>query len=95
METQTAVKYRGASFCRTIKLPATPPRPLQAVTAAAITARFHWLHLFNLIAVKRLMVNSPRDIVGLIAVQCSPVRDVSTCSQEDSDVAHCTPPGES
>jgi len=26
-----------------MKLPATPPSPLHADTAAAVTARFHWL----------------------------------------------------
>lgn len=41
METQIAVIYRGASFCRTMKLPAMPPAPLQAVTAAAVKTRFH------------------------------------------------------
>lgn len=45
MEIHIAEIYRGASSARTIKLPAIPPRPLQAVTAAAETTRFHCLYM--------------------------------------------------
>ncbi len=38
---QIAVMYLGASFCLTIKLPAIPPSPLQAVIEAANVALFH------------------------------------------------------
>lgn len=42
IDTQTAVTYVGASLERTMKLPAMPPRPFDAVTAAATVALFHW-----------------------------------------------------
>lgn len=41
METHTAVAYVGDSTFRTMKLPAIPPSPLHAVTAAATVALFH------------------------------------------------------
>lgn len=43
IEIQIAVRYWGASVCRTIKDPAIPPSPLKAVVVAAETTRFHWL----------------------------------------------------
>lgn len=43
IETHIAVKYRGASVCRNMKEPATPPSPFSAVVVAAETTRFHWL----------------------------------------------------
>lgn len=41
IDTQIAVIYLGASGCLTMKLPAIPPAPLKAVTAAAVNTRFH------------------------------------------------------
>lgn len=41
IETHIAVGYLGASWYRTMKLPAMPPAPFKAVTVAAVKARFH------------------------------------------------------
>lgn len=74
--------YPGASFCRTIKLPATPPRPLQAVVAAAATTRFHCLRWVESLALAEACDGRfnalPSDIIGLISVQGCPVGDVGT-----------------
>jgi hypothetical protein len=40
IDTQIAVMYLGASGSLTMKLPAMPPAPLKAVTAAAVNTRF-------------------------------------------------------
>lgn len=64
--TQIAVIYLGASFDRTMKLPAMPPRPLQAVIAAANVARFHWptmlLAWYALVCVRVCVVHSIQDV---------------------------------
>ncbi len=43
IEIQIAEMYLGASFCLTMKLPATPPALLKMITIAAVKTLFHCL----------------------------------------------------
>lgn len=73
-----------------MKLPATPPSPLHAVTAAAVTARFHWLQERQWCVQEYKMGNClPSDVISLVAVQSCPVGDVGTSSQVNANIANC------
>lgn len=73
-----------------MKLPATPPSPLHAVTAAAVTARFHWLRDRQLCVQECEMGKLlPSDVVSLVAVQSCPVGDVCTSGQVHTNIANC------
>jgi hypothetical protein len=93
IETQIAVMYRGASGCLTMKLPAIPPAPLNAVTVAAVNTLFpkvagtKSVMSHNALCTRELLTLSD-DIIRLIRRHTSPVGHVCTGREVCADIAH-------
>lgn len=66
-----------------------PPAPLQAVTAAAVNARFHCLRSSKSArhALSLSKVDLPSDVVRLVGIEGRPVRDVGSRGKKRADVS--------